>query len=231
MAIYTKPESIVRRKGSTGGATFTRTANGFIIRKRYVPKQPRSIIQKSNRIKFTSASQHFRSLNNTQRTSFAVSANQFPRYDSLGNLYYLNGQQQNIMLNQNLVLVGLSKRNTGVAPFAFPPFFIAGGAANISPPMFGIAVSPDPLPMAVGCLVYATPVGYYDFNSIPVNHLRLLATLPPGTTGFVNLLNNYVAIFGQPTLVAGLQIVVAIKLMHVVRGLKTDYSFIILSFT
>lgn len=230
MAIYTKPEEEERRKGSKGGSTFTRTCNGFIIRRRFQSKQPNTIIQKQQRSKFASAAQHFRTLNGTQKTSFQTASNLFPRTDSLGNEYFLNGQQHQILVNQNLELLQQSKRNTGALPFSFPTFGVTGGAANTSPPQIILAFDPDPIPSPLAMHIYLSPIGYYTFENFPFNLLRLVRTLNPSTSSPVNLTANYVQRFGLAQPQPEQQIAVAFKLVHATRGEQSSYAIVLLGF-
>lgn len=229
MARYTKPDDVPRRKGSVGGSTFTRTANGFIIRRRYAGKQPRTIIQKANRNKFESTAGHYRTLNMVQVNSFAAAADLFPLVDSLGNTYYLSGQQHQNKINQNRQLVNLAPRNTGALPVSFPTFGITGGAANVSPFFLGITFTPSPIVSPYVLQVWATPRGAYDIVNFPWSKLRLLRTIQPGISSPQNVTANYLNAFGDQNPTQGEEIAVAVRMMDFQTGEKSDFSFLIFS--
>lgn len=231
MAIYTKPDAEPRQRGSNKGNTFTRTANGFIIRKRFMPTIVRNGRTTRLRAKFLSTAGFYRTLSQTEKTEFGAQAATSPRTNSLGQVYYLTGQQRQNSQNQNRLLAGNQPSKTAFPDVVFPPFNIVGGGANANPPLLQILVSPDPIPAGLELIVESTPLGYYTFPDKPPSVLRILDTFPSGTSGVIDLWTQFVQVFGEATPVVGQTVIIAIRLSDPLAGQKSVYEFSVLGFT
>lgn len=231
MAIYTKPNEQPRQRGSKKGNTFTRTANGFIIRKRFMPTIVRNERTTRLRTKFLSTTSFYRRLSEAEKSEFGTQAAASPKTNSLGQTYFLTGQQRQNSQNQNRLLAENEPSKTAFPDVVFPSFNIVGGGANANPPLLQIIVSPDPIPVGLELIVESTPLGYYTLPIKPPSTLRILDTFPPGTSGIINLWSQFVQVFGEVQPVVGQSVIIAIRLSDPIAGQKSIYKFAVLGFT
>lgn len=115
MAKYTLGSGVIQFKGSSGGATFQKCGKVFAIRKRNVPVQKNSIRQTRFKSAFNCQQKRWKTLTPTQKGTFNTRAPEWPRVDSLGNTYYLTGQQLQTSTNQKRFTLAMSQVSTVAA--------------------------------------------------------------------------------------------------------------------
>lgn len=230
MAIYSLPNEQPRQRGSKKGNTFTRTANGFIIRKRFMPTIVRNVRTTRQRAKFNTASTGYRTASASQKGNFDHQASLTPMTNSLGETYYLTGQQRYNSQNQNRLLNEATVSNVAFSNTVFPEIAIVGGGANVSPPSLQIVVDPSIIPVGFDLIISATPLGYYTFPTEAPSTIRIIKKLPQGATGTINLWADLTQVFGTRNPVAGISVIIGIRLYHRNSGQKGNYTFAVLGF-
>ena len=198
MAIYKLAPSAPRILGSRGGSTFQRGSKIFMIRKRSVPVQKRSVKQSRVKNIFDHVAKRWKNLNPGQRNSFNNRASGYPRTDSLGNSYILRGQQMQQSSNQNLIIASLPPINTLPFASAFPAISLSSISVQYVSETFGFGVSPSTVPADITYQLYASQI-VQTIQESSTLQFKLIASAAPGTNmNTANYWQNYVAIFGSP---------------------------------
>jgi len=230
MAIYTLPVGVARKKGSRGGSTFTRTCNGYIIRKRYTPIQPKTVRQTIVRSKFCVASKNYHALTAPQKAAFESSATTYERQNSLGVPYTLKANTLQNAANQNLLVADLPTDNVA-QDFSNPaPYIISGGSAFVSPLSLEITVDPNSVPVWLRLQIWLSPIGVWSFPDTYFPALKLALVIQPGVPNTIDLIAAYEALHGTLSPVVASQIIVALQSFDVTTAIKSDYYFVRLSF-
>lgn len=190
MARYTKPVLEPRILGSREGSTFQRTANGFVIRKRTVPTQKSSDIQSVATNRFASVSQNWRSLTPAQQATWATEAPNFPRTDSLGNSYIISNQQLQQSSNVNLEVSNQNQIVTIPASAAIPAISFVDSFYDSSGSFVKIDTNTFPVPSGYEIQVFIGQFGLPSINSIDLNFLSFIFSIPSGTPPLTNFFSN-----------------------------------------
>ena len=225
MALYTKPVNSPRIAGSRKGATFTRTPNGFIIRRRYMPKTSRNERTTRNRIKFLASVQHYRSLSPTGKASFQNQAPNFQRTNSLGEPYTLSPIQLATSQTFNMLEIENTKPVLATPPVIFTPFTLGGAGWTLQPPALVMSVSPDPVPLDVDVIIWLSPSGDFTLSAIPVSQMRQVLTVPGGHTSIIDLLPAYRDTFGQERWSIGQSMVIGLQSYKHGTGQKSSINY------
>jgi hypothetical protein len=231
MAIYTKPEEVPRRKGSAGGSTFTKTCNGFIIRKRYTPKQPRTLSQFKYRQKFSSVSKFWHTLTPTQKTSFGTAEDTYTWVNSLGNVYEISANAMQNSTNMNRATIDLSLKTAGQNRIAPVMVVLSGGGANVDPVLLEMLINPSTINADQRVFIHLSPVGNWASENIDLSKLRIATILQPGMPGLINLIPFYETLFGTLTPQVGQSIMIGVQGMREPQAVKLPISVAILHFT
>lgn len=101
-------------RGSIGGNTLSRNKSGAYAKKKTVGINPNSPAQQAVRAIFATIQNGWRDLTAALRSGWNENASEWPQTDSLGNVFFLSGQQLYSKLNNSLMQVGL-------APIAIAP--------------------------------------------------------------------------------------------------------------
>lgn len=109
-------QGVADMRGSIGGTVFSRNANGAYTRNRTTPYNPNSVSQQVVRSSFGDVSRDWRSLSETEQSSWTDQAPNYPYTNSLGEASVYTPFQLFQKVNSQLVLIGLSKLGTMVAP-------------------------------------------------------------------------------------------------------------------
>jgi len=230
MAIYTKPDEVPRRKGSTGGSTFTRTCNGFIIRKRYKPKLSKTPRETVLRSRFGSASQHWRTLDSGDQNRYVIRHDLFEYQNSLGQTYVL----QPAVLQNKFSIIKLSNsgtyQNICQEPFAVTVPAFTGGGANVNPPFLSIAYDMVTEVTDDNIALYMTRKGRYSLPLTDLTQLHFVEyrNLFQATT--VDMLPAYIERFGSPNFQVGDEIVFYARNLSRFRSQFSEYTFQKLTF-
>ncbi len=187
-------------RGSLGNVVGSRSAQGGTVRKRAVPKNPKSAAQTAVRNAFAASSKAWRTLTEDQRTAWHNLGRQMTVTNSLGGKAPLTGAQAHTSLN------GV------VATFGGAPISDAPGAPDSIPALptvtlvasrTGSATGPFSLVLQSAAYtgkaqVYASPAvsaGRNTFGKGSYHLLEVVDGLSPGSTA---LTAAYVAKYGTP---------------------------------
>lgn len=186
MAIYSLPGSANRIAGSRRGATFQKAGTNFIIRKRAVPVQKRTSTQSRSKSLLGSTSQRWRTLSSGDQSTWKTEAPNYPRTDSLGNMYTFNGSNMQVGSNMNLEL-------TGNSPIASPPAGGVGPAPTAESPLILLGANFANFPFTPHVTPAGTAIRLYIYKAAATeqaqgnpNLYRLVHTYQPGEDSFGN---------------------------------------------
>jgi len=93
-------------RGTIGGITFSASAQGSYVRAWKQAKRPTNVLQLFQQCSYGHLSQLWRGLDPADILSWQTLSALYPKVDSLGNTYYLNGFMMFMMCNRNLIAIG-----------------------------------------------------------------------------------------------------------------------------
>lgn len=202
-------------RGSVNGNTFSRNANGAIMRNRTTPINGRTTRQVSVRGALASIASGWRGLTEVQRQSWIDGAPNYPYTNRLGQPSQYTGQQLYMKLNQSLGQVG-------AGPIVTCPLPVGLENSNLDSVVFDDSPTFD--------FTWAGSLGATNslqvFCSGPVSNgvmrinstsLKLVGTYPAddSATG-INIMPEYETLFGEP--VAGTKVFVRIEIVSLLTG-------------
>jgi hypothetical protein len=178
-----------------GGNVVSRNHYGRFARTLKVPHDPRTSPQLARRAIFQTFSLAWKAESAANQAAWIAATVNYPRTDSIGNIYYPSGQNLYIELNSNLNFVGSAVAHT-------PPVKVVPAA----PPMFSLTVNETgttyhfdfgiPYTDAtVKVCMQATPPLSPGINYVSTM-LRNLLQFTPAATSTVAFRTPYVAYFG-----------------------------------
>lgn len=225
MAVYTKPLGAERIAGSRKGATFTRTANGYIIRKRYMPKTSRNVRTTKNRARFLASVQNYRNLSAGGRQSFRTQAPNFQRTNSLGEVYSLTPIQLAASQSFNWLENDGELPPLATGPQLVQGFELAGSGWSIEPPFLQILTNPSTVSPNQDLIIWLSPAGSWVINSVPDSSMRQALTLHPGHSGIIDLLPAYRALYGVENWAIGQTMIVGLQAYMHFSGQKSPINY------
>lgn len=225
MALYTKPPEVERIAGSRKGATFTRTPNGFIIRKRYMPKSSRNAKTTRNRARFLASVQNYRSLSAGGKFTFQNQAPNFQRVNSLGESYSLSTIQLASSQSYNWLENDGELPSLASSPVVFTEFSLAGSGWATDPSFLQILPNPNTVPLNEDLIIWLSPAGDWVIGSIPSGHMRQVLTVPSGHTGLIDLLPAYRETFGEERWRIGQTMIVGLQAYALFSGQKSAINY------
>lgn len=205
MAIYTLQPSIDQPIGSSGGITFQRSGTSFAIRNRAKPVLKRTPAQTVVRNKFESVSQHWRTLNGTQKGTFSTEAPNYPRTNSLGDPYTLSANNLQNSSNQMLVTKGVTRINSIPSAQAFTPLVFNQFAVDTGVPEIFFNFTPAIVPANESRAVFLSMAFLPGAQTIPNEAYLLIHTFTAGQDSSINLYNFWAALFPDTNFTTGNQ--------------------------
>lgn len=215
--------AITDGRGKVGGSVLSKSKAGATVRNKVTPINRRTGAQSAVRAVFTSFSQLFRTLTDSQITAWNVAAAAgFTTTNIFGDTIKKSGSMLYNSLNVNLVIAGGTaisnppdSADTPAGIMAISPTATAGtGPVNVNVSFVGGAVV---VPAENTLVVYATPAMSNGVRFVK-SQLRILTTLPAATnTSTSNLYSAYTAKYGSP--LAGQNIVLAVQTINSVSGI------------
>ncbi len=203
VAIYSKPDGVPRRKGSRGGSTFTKTCNGFIIRRRFKSKNRKTPLITELRSRFSAASQHWRAMSSGDKNRYVVKTPQFVFTNSLGNNYTLAPS----VLQNKFSIIKLSNQSAyqeicADNVFVEPPI-ILGGGAFANPPFLSLNYNSNTASTDIITYIYMTRQGTWQLPFSNLNALKLVDWRFFDQDGSIDMLPFYRSAFGIETFKVG----------------------------
>lgn len=206
MAKYILTFGTDRPTGSRGGSTFQKAGVTYVIRKRNVPIQKKSPEQSQSKSAFASIAQNWRKLTAEEKQSFADEVNNYPRVNSLGDTYFLTGQQLQQSSNQNLNNNALPQIQSLPAANPIPSITDAFCIVDIGLQLLSIQFAPTIIPAGVSLQIFATRPMSEGTQSVSQKEAKLLVTFPAGVVQGGNLWTLYTALFGDISNTAGMKL-------------------------
>ena len=225
MALYSLKNESDRIAGSRQGATFTRTANGYIIRKRYMPKTSRNVRTTKNRARFLASVQNYRSLSAGGRQSFRTQAPNFQRTNSLGKVYSLTTIQLAASQSYNWLENDGELPPLATGPQMLTSFNLAGSGWSLNPPFLQIVTDPNTVSPNEDLIVWLSPAGSWVIGSVPDGQMRQALVVPSGHTGLIDLLPAYRATFGTESWAIGQTMIIGLQSYRHFSGQKSPINY------
>jgi len=205
MAIYTLQTAIDQPIGSSGGITFQKSGTSFAIRNRAKPVLKRTPAQTVVRNKFESVSQHWRTLNGTQKGTFTTEAPNYPRTNSLGDPYTLSANNLQNSSNQMLVTKGITRIDSIPSAQAFTPLGASTFAIDTGIPEILFHYAPVIIPANESRAVFLTMAFQPGPDQVPNEAYILIHTFTAGQDSSINLYNFWAALFPDTNFTPGNQ--------------------------
>lgn len=226
MAIYILPIASPRITGSRRGSTFQRTANGFVIRKRSVIVQKRTAKQSVAKNRMDSIQKRWKSLTLAQKNVWIAEALDYPRQDSLGNIFNFSGANMQMGSNVNRAIAQTTplnqpaNGNTDAAPVLLPI------TVQINPPLVLIPKQPNQVNNQFALKVYATGAMSPGTFTPSLAQMKLVKVWLPGTNSLGDISAEYFAIYPLTSIHVGQLVFGAISQIRLATGQESLLSLI-----
>lgn len=196
MAIVSFPPGSPTPQKSYSGATFTQNGSGFIIRKKVKPLyklNPRNSIPRAN---FRNVQSNYRNQSPGEKSAWTTKSPQFPRVNSLGQAYTLQGNQLYAGLNQNRVNSDLAINTTAPDAAVFPMRSITSFLMDVNPVDLSMQLSSNLVPPDFNFDFWSSDIYSVERAlSFPQDY-KLIQTFAPATYPFFDISLAWQAIFG-----------------------------------
>jgi len=206
-----------------GGNVISKNHFGRFARTYVVPADPRTTAQQARRTRFQTYALNWKALTGTQQAAWIAATVNYPRTDSLGNIYYPSGQNLYIELNSNLTFIGqpaVTSPPTKVVPAAPPPYHLVvnetGSSYSLNPTV------PYTDSTVIVCLK-ATISLSTGINYVSTQLRNIKQFSPPGGAA-VAFRTDYVAYFGAATI--GKKVFIELYVINKTSGSSTKGSFV-----
>jgi hypothetical protein len=185
---------VVDMKGKISGNVYAKNKGGAYSRVRVIPANPKSVDQEAVRANFTSLSQAWRGLSQTNRDSWYQASINFPRKNRIGDVHNLSGNALYNALNRNLFDVGLSAIATAPTPASVGTVSIASVASDNSAQTVIITLDAV-VPANTKLKIFASATLSAGINSVGTK-LRQINTADVGAGVAIDVSVSYLAKFG-----------------------------------
>lgn len=180
MGKYILAVDVDRFHGSRGGSTFQKCGQVFSIRKRNTPVQKRSASQSRVKSTFNVVRKNYKTLSAPDKATFESEASNYPRTDSLGNVYFLHGNILHASSNLNLAGAGLPFIPSIPSPASFTPFTVTLFAMDIATGDVNVSLSLGNVPADQTLQVFMSRPLAPGIDIASANFV-LIDSLPAGT--------------------------------------------------
>jgi len=184
-------------RGKVGGNVFSRNSSGAYVRTFASPVNPKTEYQSRIRSRLASLSSEYRALTRVQQQAWKDAALLRPRTDSLGQTYYLTGQQFYISTNQIALLWGRAARTSPPPPQDIAICSIASGAATAT--TLALTYDLADLPTGQTVDIYASCPSSNGKNFFSKSDMKHIGTYDALTINVLDIHAEYVARYGALT--------------------------------
>jgi len=146
---------IVAGSGKLGGHVASKNRAGSYMRTKVTPVNPQSVAQGEIRGRFTTLSQGWKGLLQTERDAWNAAVSDYTRTDIFGDLRSPSGANLYQRLNNILVLCGESALDTPPLPQAVPAVVLSAITVTVGTPAFTVAFAPT-VPVDTSVMVFCT---------------------------------------------------------------------------
>lgn len=182
--------------GKVGGTIFSRNRGGAYVKNRVVGSNPRTTAQSRVRSFFSSISQAWRNLTQSQRDAWEGLAEQQQTVDSLGDVRRLSGSSLHQQRNLNRLNIGESILTSPVASEDTPDSEFT--LEPVTPNQILLTMRANLAGNTVQ--VFATAPVSPGISNLGSRFRKIGNFVPQELTGDVNVLNAYTARFGAPVI-------------------------------
>jgi len=188
-------------RGSIGGITYSKNANGAYAKAKSQPANRNSDSQQDNRNTFGAVARKWKDLTDSQQKSFIDQVKSFPYIDRNGQSSFYTGFQLFVKVNSQLNLLGLPGVSNMQPPVSLPATelvqvaSLSAGTASMS--LNVVLSSGTTVPTDTVCVIRATREysgGTYRPKSSDFRNLVAVAAATSLTN--INILSAYSAVFG-----------------------------------
>ena len=181
-------------RNKLGGHVLSKNRGGNYARTKVTPVNPRSVAQSNVRAIFTSLSQAWRGLLQTDRDAWNAAVINFQKTNIFGDLKSPSGFNLYQRLNNVLAQTGSGSIDIPPLPSSIGVFHITSVTATVASPSLSVILN-SALDNDTVLMVFATPP-LSPGKTFVKNQFRLISVIQPeGTTPF-NALASYVAKYG-----------------------------------
>ena len=211
-------DSFTRVRGSFGGATFQKIGTSFAIRHRAGIVNKRTARQTQSRNRFEFVQGIWRELSPTEKASYVDQAVNYPRTNSIGEVYTFSGINLQNAVNTNAQTQGEPIITTMPAPQPPPAIDLDTPVYHLATEEFFIETNPSVLPGTHSMLIYATrPVSPGELTNQSM--FIYMIGVPPGQApNNFNFFTEYVQRFAPNENNVG-------QLIHVALQFVSNVSF------
>ena len=207
-------------RNKAGGAVFTKTRFGSMIRRKVSPTQPRSGSQMNVRAGFTALSKLWSGASMaTYRAAWIALAEGYPIKDVFGNSQKLTGHQMFVRLNRAL-------QTAGVATLLIPPATLSAlypGALTLAktggPPITALTVQPATYATATEATVIFATGGISPGRANAGARYRMVKMVSGVIAAPIDIFAQYVTKFGTP--IIGRQIFIRVLYVTLATGAQS----------
>ena len=197
MAIVKFPPGSPGENKSYQGATFSQNGSGFIIRKKVKPLYKLTERNSISRANFRNVVSNYRIQSPGEKAAWTTKSPQFPRVNSLGQGYTLQGNQLYTGLNQNRVNSDLPINTTAPDAAVFPMRSITSFLMDVDPVDLSLQLDSNLVPPNFNFLFWSSNI--YSSQralSFPQDY-KLIQEFTPGTYPQFDISTNWQQAFGS----------------------------------
>ncbi len=200
MAIYSLPPLVNRISGSRKGITIQKAGTNFIIRKRAVLVQKRSVKQSFAKSLLASRSQGWRTLSAAQQATWLAQVGNYTRVDSLGNVYNILATPLQTGTNINAELNSSAPLTSGSPPVVYPArsfqFIDFNSLAPTAIAQMTDLAAPfsQLVPAGFSAKLFMSSPGYATGEQVPIVNMKLIRVYQElENTALTNIWFDYAA--------------------------------------
>ena len=185
---------VVDARGKINGNVYSKNKGGAYSRVRVIPTNPRSAAQTAVRNFFTTASQAWKALTDTQRNGWVQSVAQFQRLNRLADKISLSGNSLYVSLNKNLADVGIAAISDAPSPQDVASVVVSSTAASTGGQTLTITLS-GAVPANTSLKVFCSNAQSPGVASIGTKN-RQIISFASAHAAALDLTTAYLAKFG-----------------------------------
>lgn len=213
-------------RGSAGGNTFSRNANGAYVRNRVKGANPNSPRQQAARFKLSAVAGAWRGLTPANRASYQDQTPAYPYINRLGETKTYTGQQLFMSLASNLASIGVAPNPNCMAPITMDqPDLLPVIFKVIAGTIDDIAVGVNNFEAGELVQVHASAPNSNGVFSKPAGGYVNLGNIAMGEDE-LNITAQYSAQFGANGYVTGQKIFFKARAINADTGQATGFTFI-----
>lgn len=186
---------VVDGRNKIGGQVASKNRAGSYLRNKVTPVNPQTTFQVSQRAKFSSFSQGWKSLTEANRLNWNNAVSDYKKTDIFGDIVNPSGFNLYVKLNTMLSITGGTAVTDPPAPVGVSVFSTLSTAAAKGAGTMTCTVLPATLPATEKIIIRATS-GQSAGKSFVKSQFRQISVVTTVTAGSINIAAAYAAKFG-----------------------------------